>query len=88
MEKQADILSNRFLNFGANIIKLTKKIDSNQMHRHIGMQLFSSATSIGANYEEARGAESRQDFSHKLQIVLKEARETHYWLKLIRQSEI
>ena len=88
MEKQADILSNRFLNFGANIIKLTKKIDSNQMHRHIGMQLFRSATSIGANYEEARGAESRQDFSHKLQIVLKEARETHYWLKLIRQSEI
>jgi four helix bundle protein len=88
MEKQADQLSERFLLFASNIVKLVKRIDSNQFHRHIGMQLFRSATAIGANYEEARGAESRQDFAHKLQIVLKEARESYYWIKLIDRSEI
>lgn len=88
MEKQADISSKRFLSFGANIVKLTKKIDTNQMHRHIRMQLFISTASTGVNYKEAIGAENQQDFSHKLQIVLKEACEFHYWLKLIKQSEI
>jgi len=49
MEKQADALSDRFLVFASNVIKLVKGIDSNQFHRHIGMQLFRSATAIGAN---------------------------------------
>ena len=47
-----------------------------------------SATSAGANYEEACGAESRQDFIHKMQVVLKELRESLYWLRLIKKSEI
>ena len=47
-----------------------------------------SATSVGANYEEARGSESDADFLHKMNIVLKEARETHYWLKIINRTEI
>jgi len=50
--------------------------------------LFRSATSAGANYEEACGAESRADFVHKLQIVLKELKETRYWLLLIKKSEL
>jgi four helix bundle protein len=45
-----------------------------------------SSTSAGANYEEACGAESRADFIHKMQVVLKEMRETLYWLKLIEKS--
>jgi hypothetical protein len=49
MENQADKLSERFLVFASNIIKLVKRIDTNQFHRHIGMQLFRSATAIGAN---------------------------------------
>ncbi len=51
--------------------------------RHIGQQLVRSATSGGANYQEARGAESRSDFVQKLGISLKETRETHYWLRLL-----
>ena len=47
-----------------------------------------SATSAGANYEEARGAESNADFVHKLGLALKEARETHYWLKVIQKAEL
>ena len=49
-------------------------------------QILRSGTSCGANYEEACGAESRADFIHKMQIVLKELRETLYWLKLIARS--
>ena len=51
-------------------------------------QLFRSGTSAGANYEEACGASSRADFIHKLQIVLKELRESHYWLRLLHKAEM
>jgi len=47
-----------------------------------------SATSCGANYEEACAAESRADFVHKMQIVLKELRESRYWLKLLNRVGI
>jgi len=42
---------------------------------------------VGANYEEAQGAESKGDFVHKLQIALKEMRESHYWLRLLAKAE-
>jgi four helix bundle protein len=54
--------------------------------RHISGQLIRSATSAGANYEEACGGESRSDFIHKLQLVLKEMRESLYWLRLIMKT--
>ena len=47
-----------------------------------------AATSAGANYEEACAAESRADFIHKMQIVLKELRESHYWLRLLEKSDL
>ena len=50
-------------------------------------QLAKSGTSVGANLHEAQAAESRADFIHKLQIALKEARETRYWLALIQRAE-
>jgi four helix bundle protein len=52
----------------------------------ISKQLLKSGTSIGANVEEALHAESRADFIHKLGIALKEAHETDYWLRLVRDS--
>lgn len=79
-------LSERLIEFGAGSIKLTSKIDNTYAGRHISNQLMRSATSSGANYEEACGAESKADFIHKRQIVLKELRESFYWLKLIRKS--
>ncbi len=54
----------------------------------ITTQLLKSGTSIGANVEEAQGAQSRKDFISKMMISLKEARETRYWLRLIRSAEI
>jgi len=47
-----------------------------------------SATSSGANYEEACGAESKADFIHKMQLVLKELRESSYWVKLLKKVRL
>jgi len=74
------------LDFACEIIKLVIQLNGSAVGRHIAGQLLRSSTSAGANYEEACGAESRPDFIHKLQIVLKELRETLYWLRLIKKS--
>ena len=86
MQNEKNNLSERLLNFAANIIKLAIRLNRTPVGRHIGGQLTHSGTSAGANYEEACGAESRADFVHKLQIVLKELRESLYWLRLIRKA--
>jgi four helix bundle protein len=78
----------RLLDFGAKIIQICRNLEKTYTGRHVSGQLIRSATSAGANYEEACGAESRQDFIHKMQIVLKELRESGYWLKLIDKAGI
>lgn len=80
--------SERLLNFAAQVIKLTGKLDASYASSHIAKQLIRSATSMGANYEEACNAESRSDFVHKLQVALKQSQETLYWLKLLEKAEI
>lgn len=54
----------------------------------IGKQFLRAACSVGANVEEAQSAESRADFTHKLGIAQKEARESLYWLRLLGESQI
>jgi four helix bundle protein len=60
----------------------------NAAGRHVGGQLMRSGTSAGSNYEEARGAESRADFVHKLAVSWKETRESSYWLRLIHRAAL
>jgi four helix bundle protein len=81
-----NIISDRLLNFAIEVIKIIEKLRRSLVGRQIAGQLLRSSTSAGANYEEASGAESRLDFVHKLQIVLKELRESIYWLRLIAKS--
>ena len=88
MKSERNNLSERLLDFAANIIKLSSRFSKTAVGRHIGGQLMRSATSSGANYEEACGAESRLDFVHKLQLVLKELRESCYWLRLIKKVNL
>ncbi len=88
MKNERNNLSERLLNFGVNILKLTNKLSKNQVNKHITNQLIRSGTSSGANYEEACGAESKADFIHKMQLVLKELRESLYWLKLLKKADI
>jgi four helix bundle protein len=54
----------------------------------VGRQVLRSGTGIGANVEEAIAASSKRDFANKMAIACKEARETHYWLRLIRDSSM
>ena len=88
MEEKANQLSERLLDYGVGIVKLTMRLGKTSTGKHIANQLLRAGTSVGSNYEEACGAESMADFVHKLQIVLKEIRESLYWLRLIQKSEI
>ncbi len=83
-----DQMVERLLEFAARIIKLDSKLCSTYTGKHIYGQLFRSGSSAGANYEESIGAESKADFIHKSQVVLKELREAYYWLRLILKSQL
>src|SRR5262245_7613360 len=64
------------------------KASQNDAGRHICAQILRSGTAAAANYGEARGAESRADFVHKLRIALKELNETTIWLEVIAESAL
>src|ERR1044072_6560500 len=73
--------------FSLQIIALYKRLT--QEHEFvISKQLLRSATSIGANVEEANAAQTKKDFITKMSIASKEARETNYWLRLLEKSQI
>ena len=76
-------LADRTLKFSKNLISALKLLPKNQINYKLSGQVIGSGTSIGANYREANGAESKKDFKHKISIALKEAKETKYWLELI-----
>ena len=87
IEHNVGNLADRLLDFSVRIIRLVNTLPKNDVIKHITGQLIRSGTSSGANYEEACGAESRADFAHKLSIVLKELKESRYWLRLIHRTE-
>jgi len=87
MEERQE-LDERLLEYGARVIKLVEALPRSLVGRRVGDQLLRSATSVGANYEEAQGAESKGNFVHKLPIALKEMRESHYWLRLLVKAQI
>jgi four helix bundle protein len=76
----------RCCEFSAAVIKGLHSLPTSSTAKKIEDQLVRSTMSVGANYEEARGADSRADFCNKLQISLKEMRETRYWLCLIQKT--
>ncbi len=73
--------------FSLNIIHLYQELVK-QKEFVLSKQLLRSATSIGANVFEASAAISKKDFAHKMSIASKEARETYYWLKLLKDSQL
>lgn len=76
-------LEERTAKFGEDIIKFCKATYTNRINGNIFSQLIRSATSIGANYCEADGADSKRDFHSKISICKKEAKETKYWLRMV-----
>lgn len=76
-------LLDRTFNFSVDTLKFLRILPSNDELKVIKYQLIKSSTSVGANYEESQGASSKADFNNKIRIVLREARESNYWLRII-----
>ena len=84
--KNDNIILEKSFQFSLRIIKLFNYLRSKKIEKELCTQLLKSGTSIGANIEEAIGGSSRKDFIHKLEIAYREARETRYWLRLLKES--
>lgn len=81
-------LNERLIDFAVMIIDITDKLPNSRAGNHLAGQLVRSGTSPALNYGEAQSGESRKDFVHKLQVVLKELRETMNALKIIRKAKL
>ncbi|MGM0581894.1 MAG: four helix bundle protein [Bacteroidota bacterium] len=83
--KKENVIQKKSYQFALDIIKIAQLLKK-ETHFEISTQLLKAGTSIGANVEEAIGAQSKNDFSAKLAISYKEARESHYWLRLTKDA--
>jgi four helix bundle protein len=79
-------LENRLIDFAVAVIAVVEALPGTRAGNHVAGQLIRSGTSPAPNYGEARSAESRKDFIHKMKISLKELRETMIWLKIISRK--
>lgn len=82
-------ITERSFQFAVRIVRLCQFLEKqDRVSRTLTSQLLRSGTSVGANIEEAQAGQSKADFTAKMSIARKEARETHYWLKLLASSGI
>ena len=81
-------LEKRLIDFAVRIINVVEVLPNTRAGNHIAGQLVRCGTSPAPNYGEAQSAESRNDFIHKIKIVLKELRETKVWLKIIQLKSL
>lgn len=81
-------LEERLIDFSVQIIELTNDLPLSKAGKHLSGQLIRSGTAPALNYGESRSAESLKDFIHKLQIVLKELRESYVCLRIIEKSNL
>lgn len=87
-ESLADQLEQRLIEFAARVIAFAMDLPTTPAGKHIALQILRSGTAPAPNYAEARGAESRADFIHKLGIVQKELNETAVWLRILRRISL
>jgi four helix bundle protein len=85
-DKKKYDLEERTAQFGEAIIQLAKTFPQDPINSPLISQIVRAATSIGANYMEADGAESKKDFQHKISICKKEAKETKHWLRMMAKA--
>ena len=84
---KGSILKDTSYSFAIRIVKLGKFLRDEKKEFILSKQIVKSGTSIGANIEEASGAQSQNDFIAKLHISLKEAHETQFWIRLLRDCD-
>ena len=82
------LLESRLIDFAVRVIGVVESLPSTRAGNHIGGQLIRSGTSPAPNYGEARAAESRKDFVHKMKIALKELRESQIWLEILTRKQL
>ena len=85
---KGDDIQDRLIDFSVKIIKLCGQFTKEPSGTHLSGQLLRSGTSPASNYGEARGAESRKDFVHKLGVIQKELNESIIWLEIAKRSEL
>ena len=89
MSGEPQDIKERSFEFAVRIVRLCQELEKTPgVPRTLANQVLRSGTSIGANIEEANGSQSKADFTAKMYISCKEARETHYWLRLLKESGI
>lgn len=84
--KKNNILQQKSFDFAIRIVNLYRYLKEEKKEYILSKQLLRAGTSIGANVEEAIGGQSEKDFFSKLSIAYKEARETHYWIRLLTKT--
>ena len=82
-----NIIENKSFEFAVRIVNLYKHLTENKKEFVLSKQVLRSGTSIGANVSEAQKGQSKADFNMKMNIALKEANETEYWLRLLHQTD-
>ncbi len=82
-----NIIINKSFQFSIRIIRLYQHLVSDKNEFVLSKQILRCGCSIGANIEEAQGGFSKKDFSAKMSIAYKEARETRYWLRLLKETD-
>ena len=87
MSRHDNIVVEKSLSFAIRIVRLYQYLSQQKQEKIMSRQLLKSGTSIGANIREAIRAQSRNDFISKLNIALKEASETEYWLELLYRTD-
>lgn len=82
-----NIIETKSFAFAIRIVKLYQYLVDNKKEFVLSKQLLKSGTSVGANVSEAQRGQSKADFYAKMSIALKEANETHYWLRLLHKTD-
>lgn len=85
--KSDNVVQTKSYDFALRIVKVYKYLSQEKKEFVLSKQLLRSGTSVGANIEEAIGGQSKADFFAKLTIAYKEARESKYWVRLLRDSD-
>ncbi len=81
-------LDDRTFKLALRVVKLVSALPRTTAGVELGRQVLRSGTSVGANVEEAYAASTKREFTYKMSTALKEARETHFWLRVIRDSAL
>lgn len=81
--RRGDDLASKLGSYGASVVRIVQALPENSATRHIRDQLLRAGTAAGAHYAEARNAQSRDDFIHKIALAAKEARESLHWLHVV-----